>query len=282
MRLPIFGCLVALMLLSACSSPKRGSNWSWDKPSPKATKPKPHFKVGRSYTVKGCRYHPKERYSYRKEGIASWYGPGFHGRLTANGEVFDMNKVSAAHKTLQLPCMVKVTNLHNGRILLIRVNDRGPYHHNRIIDLSKRAAYELGVLRRGTARVQVEIMPEHSRKLTHLARRGKFPDHAPRHYDYNEYAVKLALKPDHIRTVASLREEIFFSLQIKGIASPEKALDYQEKLAKVGCVGIKEYAVNGQRSFALHIGPYQDKMEAVKMARYLKNMGHSVDLVKIK
>ena len=98
------------------------------------------YRVGKPYTVAGRVYVPEENPHYRAEGLASWYGDDFHGRLTANGEVFDMASLSAAHPTLPLPCYARVTNLSNGRSLIVRVNDRGPYHGNRLIDVSNKAA----------------------------------------------------------------------------------------------------------------------------------------------
>ena len=104
-------------------------------------------------------------YQYDEIGIASWYGPGFHGRSTANGEVFDQNKISAAHRTPPMPSIVKVTNLENGLVLdKVRINDRGPFARNRIIDLSKKAAEELGFIKNGVAKVRVEILENESRK----------------------------------------------------------------------------------------------------------------------
>ncbi len=93
---------------------------------------------------------------YRARGLASWYGTQFHGRKTSNGERYDMFAMTAAHPTLPLPCYAKVTNLENGKSVIVKINDRGPFHHNRIIDLSYVAAAKLGVLGRGTARVEVE------------------------------------------------------------------------------------------------------------------------------
>lgn len=114
------------------------------------------FTVGKPYTVRGRTYVPAEDPSYRAEGIASWYGPDFHGGLTANGERYDMNGISAAHPTMPLPSYARVTNLSNGRSLIVRVNDRGPYHSDRIMDLSVRSAQLLGFHGRGTAWVRVE------------------------------------------------------------------------------------------------------------------------------
>ncbi|MEK9685111.1 MAG: septal ring lytic transglycosylase RlpA family protein [Rhodospirillaceae bacterium] len=121
------------------------------------------YKVGKPYSIKGVWYYPTVNYNYTETGIASWYGPNFHGRKTANGEIFDMNLVSAAHRTLPMPSIVRVTNLKNGRALRIRVNDRGPFAHGRIIDLSRRAAQLLGFIRQGTVPVRVEILPAESR-----------------------------------------------------------------------------------------------------------------------
>ncbi len=125
----------------------------------------PIYKVGNPYKIYGKWYYPAVDYNYEEIGIASWYGPGFHGKKTANGEIFNQNKISAAHRTLPMPSIVKVTNLDNGLILdKVRVNDRGPFAGNRIIDLSKKAAEELGFVNIGTARVKVEILEEESRK----------------------------------------------------------------------------------------------------------------------
>ena len=118
------------------------------------------YKVGNPYKIAGSWYRPREDRSYDKIGIASWYGDYFHGRLTANGEYYDMNRLSAAHPTLPLPVYARVTNLENNRSLVVRINDRGPYARNRVIDLSKRAAQELGVIRKGTARVRVKYLTD--------------------------------------------------------------------------------------------------------------------------
>jgi rare lipoprotein A len=114
------------------------------------------YKVGQPYSINGQTYYPSENPAYRAEGIASWYGPDFHGRLTANGEVFDMHGISAAHPTMPLPSYARVTNLDNGRSIIVRVNDRGPYARNRIIDVSIGAANALGFYGEGLARVRVE------------------------------------------------------------------------------------------------------------------------------
>src|ERR1700731_4252110 len=116
------------------------------------------YRVGKPYTVAGRVYVPEENVSYREEGMASWYGDDFHGRLTANGEIFDMASLTAAHPTLPMPCYARVTNLSNGKSLIVRVNDRGPYHGNRLIDVSNKAAELLDFKGNGVAKVRVEYV----------------------------------------------------------------------------------------------------------------------------
>ncbi|MGY3233414.1 rare lipoprotein A [Bradyrhizobium sp. USDA 4472] len=116
------------------------------------------YRVGKPYVVAGRTYVPEEDVNYRAEGTASWYGDDFHGRLTANGEVFDMSSLTAAHPTLPMPSYARVTNLSNGKSLIVRVNDRGPYHGNRLIDVSNKAAELLEFKGNGVARVRVEYV----------------------------------------------------------------------------------------------------------------------------
>jgi len=116
------------------------------------------YQVGKPYQIKGRWYHPKEDPDYRAEGAASWYGDAFHGRLTANGEVYDMTHLTAAHPTMPLPSYARVTNLRNGSSVIVRVNDRGPFARDRVIDLSKRAAEMLEYKSAGVARVRVEYV----------------------------------------------------------------------------------------------------------------------------
>ena len=136
----------------------------------------PRYKVGDPYQVAGVWYYPERNLKYDETGVGSWYGNEFAGRLTANGEIFDPEKVSAAHKTLPMPSVVRVTNLDNGKSLVVRVNDRGPFVSGRIIDLSREAARLIGYKDSGIARVRVQILAEQSLKLERLARDGQFPE----------------------------------------------------------------------------------------------------------
>ncbi len=162
-----FAVAVCLVLANCSSSnlssrvdPKYGVSSSprvvaMDEPVPKGGGT---YRVGKPYIVAGRVYVPEEDVNYRQEGLASWYGDDFHGRLTANGEVFDMTSLSAAHPTLPMPCYARVTNLANGKSLIVRVNDRGPYHGDRVMDVSSRAAELLEFKNNGVARVRVEYV----------------------------------------------------------------------------------------------------------------------------
>ena len=142
-----------------------------------------YYKVGNPYQVDGIWYYPKEDYSYKEVGVSSWYGADFHNGITANGELYDMHDLTAAHRTLPLPSMVRVTNLQNGRSLVVRVNDRGPFKNDRIIDVSMKAAQILGFKDQGTTQVQVEVLPEESKALKRelLAEQGMTDSSAGAH-----------------------------------------------------------------------------------------------------
>ncbi len=133
----------------------------------------PSYKIGAPYEIGGVWYYPKVDYDYDKAGVASWYGEQFNQKYTANGEIFDLNQLTAAHPTLPMPSVVEVTNLDNGREVQLRVNDRGPYANGRIIDVSRRAAQLLGFETRGTARVRVKIMKDESIQVAEEAMRNE-------------------------------------------------------------------------------------------------------------
>jgi len=162
---PVAACATLCFSLANCTSnshidPRYGVEPSARLVEPGTPVPKGGgvYRVGSPYTVAGRVYVPQDNPHYRADGVASWYGADFHGRSTANGEIFDAEGITAAHPTLPLPSYVRVTNLSNGRSLIVRVNDRGPYAANRIIDVSKRAAYLLGFTMNGTAWVRVEYV----------------------------------------------------------------------------------------------------------------------------
>ncbi|MFY0615025.1 MAG: septal ring lytic transglycosylase RlpA family protein [Hyphomicrobiaceae bacterium] len=163
--------------LSALSAP----SFSRRRPSPSpyanpSTPRSGYYKVGKPYYINGLRYVPRHQPNYDRIGVASWYGDKFHGRLTANGEIYDMNAITAAHPTLPLPSLVRVTNMRTGRRLTVRVNDRGPYARNRIIDLSRRSAEILGLKRQGTGDVRVQYLGPAKIGRRAAARRNRRPN----------------------------------------------------------------------------------------------------------
>lgn len=244
------------------------------------------YKVGRPYQVNGTWYYPAVDYNYRETGIASWYGAGFHGKRTANGETYDMNALGAAHRTLPLPSMVRVVNLRNGRSIAVRVNDRGPFARGRIIDLSRRAAQLLGFERQGTTPVRVEIMAQESRQLALLARQGAataVASAAPRKSD--TVTVTALPPPDGARGAATKNVQFAAASpaprkrngRIMPLAAPrlrfepvrptrlfiqagsfvrrEYAERMQRKLSPVGGARITEAVVGKYRFYRVRIGP---------------------------
>jgi rare lipoprotein A len=165
----LLALLIVISFITACGSsgryamrhdaaPLRAPNADELK-DPVVTSEKKSVSASRSYTIKGKTYTPlHNEQDFAQVGVASWYGRKFHGYDTSNGETYDMFAMTAAHKTLPLPSFVKVTNLDNGKTAIVRVNDRGPFHDNRIIDLSYAAAYKLGYHQQGTARVKIEAL----------------------------------------------------------------------------------------------------------------------------
>jgi len=175
---------VAVLALAGCAETRSGSKAAIQGQSHSSG----GYKIGEPYQIKGVWYYPKEDFSYDETGIASWYGPGFHAESTANGESFDQNELTGAHKTLPMPSLVRVTNLENGRSIIVRINDRGPFVPGRIVDLSRRGAQLLGFEGQGSAKVRVSVLPEESRAVAAAARAGQAgvsvadisPDGAPK------------------------------------------------------------------------------------------------------
>lgn len=171
--------LAGLLALAACAEVELASHAAKQVQPNGRTHGGGQYKIGNPYQIDGVWYYPEVDYAYRETGIASWYGPKFDGNLTANGEVFDQYGLTAAHRTLPMPSMVRVTNLENGRSIVVRVNDRGPFKNGRIIDLSTRSAQLLGFHRTGTAKVMVEILAPESRQLASAAQTREVANLAP-------------------------------------------------------------------------------------------------------
>lgn len=172
--------LSCILLLSACSQTSRyqmrhdaapiRAPYPEEMRDVVVTSEKKSVSASRPYVVYGKKYVPiHHEAGFKQQGIASWYGRKFHGHATSNGETYDMFAMTAAHKTLPLPSFVRVTNLENGKSAVVRVNDRGPFHDDRIIDLSYAAAYKLGYYRQGTAKVKIEaLVPDENKHNAYI------------------------------------------------------------------------------------------------------------------
>src|SRR5262245_49770366 len=160
---PLLAIIAIGFLLAACSQQRAELG---------KRAPRPMYKVGAPYQIGGVWYYPAVDYNYDETGVASWYGEAFDQQYTANGEIFDLNQLTAAHRTLPMPSIVQVTNLEKGRSMQLRVNDRGPFIHGRILDVSRRASQLLGIETNGTARVRVTIIKDESIRVAELAKRN--------------------------------------------------------------------------------------------------------------
>lgn len=289
--------LALALALSACggggpSRQKSARNYGTT-PSPKVSQEAPStYKVGRPYEIAGARYRPQERFVFQEIGQASWYGPGFHGRKTANGERFNQRAMTAAHPTLQMPSIVRVTNLGNGKSAVVRVNDRGPYHGDRVIDLSEAAAEELGFKHLGVAKVRVDVLEEASRQAAALAKervsvkrleavrlaaaRGE-TDRAPTPQAPAKGEVRLASIGDDVggsaRTSVSPAERAF--IQAGAFSNLANARSLEAKISAFGPVDILPTYVNGQRLYRVRLGPYPDIQTAEQALEEVAIMGVS-------
>jgi rare lipoprotein A len=170
--LNIVSMLCAALMLTGCAESQLAAHWGKKIRWPGQQESAGSYKIGSPYRVGSVWYTPTEDFNLSETGIASWYGPDFHGKRTANGEIYDQDELTAAHRTLQMPSLVRVTNLENGRSVVVRINDRGPFKSGRVIDMSKRAATLLGFIGRGTAKVRLDVLSRESRLIAEAARRG--------------------------------------------------------------------------------------------------------------
>ena len=237
------------------------------------------YKIGSPYKIAGQWYYPKEDYDYSEVGTASWYGEDFHARKTANGENYDMHALTAAHRTLPLPSIVKVTNLENGRSLVLRVNDRGPYAKNRIIDISKRGAQLLGFQTQGTAKVRVEVMEKESKALK-AALLGETDNTASKVSIPARSAANTSLKdlkPLQLvgaeRATPKTYSKGSWFVQAGAYSKESAAQNLSNQLDQFGKTNIYKVTVNGQNFYRVRLGPYTHKQEAEVMLAKVKNFG---------
>lgn len=219
-----------------------------------------YFKIGKPYTINGVTYVPAEDPFYDETGVASWYGPNFHGKTTANGETYDMYAMTAAHPTLPLPSLVKVQNLENGKEVVVRLNDRGPFAKDRVIDLSKAAAEAIGMIEAGTANVRVTYVgpagipgpksavetPQIVQKPTESVRTasaqpdyyvqlGSFSDRA----NAERFKAQLSSTTDQVDVVyARVDQRDFYRVVVGPFAEKASAETDKNSLARAGFKGL--------------------------------------------
>lgn len=224
-----------------------------------------HYKVGSSYTIYGIRYTPREDYTYSEIGTASWYGPKFHGKKTANGAIFDQHSYTAAHRTLPLPSLVRVTNLENAKTIVLTLNDRGPYAKGRIIDLSYAAAKYLGFIRNGIARVKVEILPTQS-KMLKSAMLGK--RQMPK---FDIYGNEIHGNTPKFANAPPIPNGHYVQV---GVYSDLKTAIQQGNTVKTfGRTKIYKTVTNNKSVYAVRLGPYPMKIEAQSLSSLLQDKG---------
>lgn len=222
------------------------------------------FKVGDPYKVNGAWYYPAVDPGYDEVGVASWYGEKFHGRPTANGAIYDMNALTAAHKTLPMPSTVRVTNLDNGRSMLLTVNDRGPFVAGRIIDVSRRAAQLLGFQRKGTVKVRVQIVR----------------DDAPEPLIASAAAE---VSQERLVQTASLSPTTAYGygggalntyVQVGAFGNPDNAVRLSIQLAPFGPAQTTKATIAGQTVYRVRLGPVASIQEAKSLLQRVVAAGH--------
>ncbi len=245
------------------------------------------YKVGKPYKIAGEWYYPRENTKYDNIGIASWYGPKFQGRRTANGEIFDMNLLTAAHPTLPMPVMVQVTNLENGRSMKLRVNDRGPFKKNREIDLSRRAAEILGFKDKGTARVRVKYLhraPLYNQRgqlisgdesdsfvfdKPYTPTRDRYVSAAP----ITEVETK-SLDGQDLPSKKSVLPKQKYYVQLGVFSRKDSAEALRQKLGQIGQVEVSELTSGGRQLYRVRVGPVNSRVDANILVDDVLDNGH--------
>ncbi|MFV3076942.1 septal ring lytic transglycosylase RlpA family protein [Niveispirillum fermenti] len=279
-------------------------------PQQPAAIPGGSYKVGNPYQISGVWYYPRVDYGYNETGIASWYGPGFHAKVTANGELYNENELTAAHQTLPMPSLVRVTNLENGRSIVVRINDRGPFVSGRIIDMSRRGAQLLGFDQQGTAKVRVEVLADESRAIAAAAMNagtqvagspdgGPVPQAAPRPSVTVE-GVPPPASPPPARTVAPpttlagstspdgrflpapvVQQQALparpgrIYVQAGAFTNYDNASRLRAKLSSIAPTAVSDATVNGQQFYRVRLGPFDQVERADAVLAQVLQVGTS-------
>jgi len=278
-RLSLLGIAVAMVIAGCSSAPRRSSPASTPATPPKdvaaipdaVPQAEPRSKRGNPpfYEVFGKRYFVMDSAAgYVERGIASWYGPGFHAASTSNGERYDMYGMTAAHKTLPLPTYVQVTNLSNGRSVVVRVNDRGPFKDGRIIDLSYTAAAKLDLLRAGTAQVEVRALAPGQTSPAATAVASTQPVDAQPVVTATPAGAAASQAAD-----AGAANEMFIQAGSFGSESNATKLASQLRAQGVNNSFVRQDTVNGQVRYRVRVGPMPSVAEFDRVLARLKALG---------
>ena len=231
----------------------------------------PTYKVGKPYRVAGKIYRPAADPHYDRTGLASWYGTKFHGRKTANGDVFNMNALTAAHTTLPMPSYVRVTNMDNGRWLILLVNDRGPFVGNRLIDVSRRAAQLLGFEKKGVTRVRVQAVngPRGQLPQQRVAEKKPAPQKAP--VIQIQETVLVLEKPDQQQTDTG--KKIY--IQVGAYSDEGNAKKIVKAIHHISKTKIDKVDINGQNLYRVRLGPHLTVELAEIILGRILSLGHN-------
>jgi rare lipoprotein A len=259
--------LTCVLFASACATAPGIGDGPRRAPTP-STGSASAQKIGRPYQVNGVWYVPAREDNYDEVGVASWYGPGFHGRSTANGEIFDENLISAAHTTLPLPSIVEVRNLENGRRIVARLNDRGPFADDRIIDLSRAAARELGFERQGTARVRVRYVgPADGSTPAARITQATAPATTERAFRTEEPGLWTPVAPSGRRGQADVY------VQVASFRDRDRAVTLMRQLGEGGPVFVTRVRIDGRTWHRVMIGPWRDSYGANEAREAVARLG---------
>jgi len=233
------------------------------------------YKVGNPYQINGIWYYPEEDPYYDDVGIASWYGEPFHGRTTANGEIYDMNELTAAHKTLPMPVYVRVTNLENGRALVLKVNDRGPFVEDRIIDVSRRAAQLLGFENQGITEVRVQVV-DYETGMTY-AELGQAPaSHEEPLQEFLSLPEPTAEEEIELTAVNVSGERY---VQVGAYGDADNAFIVSHALNEVGEVQMHRVVSGDNVLYRVRLGPFASVDEAEVIRRHVAMRGYPEAIV---
>ena len=245
------------------------------------------YKIGTPYQIMGIWYYPREDSNYDEIGIASWYGPKFHGRRTANGEIFDMNLLTAAHPTLPMPVRARVTNLENGKSIIVRINDRGPFAKDREIDLSRKAAEVLGFRDKGTTQVRVQYlgrapMYDSAGRLIQVQEPATFIAERPRTPDENkrvsaapvEQVEKQTLDGRTLADAPPLIASKRYAVQVGVFSSRFNAERLKRQLDSLTPAEVSEAMINGETYYRVKVGGANVREDARQTLDMLVSAGH--------